>query len=53
MSGPLSDLIARQPAVTFYCPVCKQVSVAERDEDGTCICPRCKSMDTPKAREVR
>ncbi len=26
---------------TYWCPFCKQVSVAERDDDGNIECPKC------------
>ena len=26
---------------TYWCPFCKQVSVAERDDDGHIECPKC------------
>ena len=35
-----------QPALTFLCPSCKKVSVADRDADGFPVCPHCDMDQT-------
>lgn len=36
----------QSPAVTFYCPKCKNTSVADRDKRGDCICPHCALLNS-------
>ena len=33
--------MTREIIITYWCPRCKKVSVAERNEDGDIECPHC------------
>lgn len=36
------SMIARAQTIpTYFCPKCKRVSAAERDENGDPVCPHC------------
>ncbi len=38
---PKTNRTKSQPAATFWCPACKQTSVADQNDDGTYTCPHC------------